>query len=196
MAYLNTVVACQTTWYCTVLLDSEEVSFKVDTGAEVTVISEDCWNSMGLSLMNPPTKKLHGPNDQLLNVIGELHVTPSYRGRQSAQSVSIVKYLQHNLLGLPAIQALQVLAQVQAVSTPIAEQYPTLFKGLSADRLNMFQAAQQQDDICSQLITFCKQGWPNRSQIKGDLSQYWPVRGELSLHDDLLLRVQRIVTSR
>ena len=41
-----------------------------------------------------------------------------------------VKQLQHKLLGLPAIQALNILAQVQAVSTPIPEQYPSLFMGL------------------------------------------------------------------
>ena len=62
-----------------------------------------------------------------------------------------------------------------------------------ADRLQQFRVAQQQDSTCSQLITFCKQGWPNKSQITGDVLWYWPMRGELSLHDDLLLRGHRIV---
>ena len=66
----------------------------------------------------------------------------------------------------------------------------------SADRLKAFRDAQQKDSTCSQLITFCKQGWPSKSQITGDLSQYWRVRGELSLHDDLLLRGQRILVLR
>ena len=57
----------------------------------------------------------------------------------------------------------------------------------STDRLKAFRDAQQKDSTCSQLITFCKQGWPSKSQITGDLSQYWRVRGELSLHDVLLL---------
>ena len=46
------------------------------------------------------------------------------------QPIFVVKRLQHNLLGLPAIQALHVLAQVDGISTPIPEQYSTLFKGL------------------------------------------------------------------
>ena len=41
-----------------------------------------------------------------------------------------MKHLKHSLLDLPAIQALNILAQVQAVSTPIPEQYPALFTGL------------------------------------------------------------------
>ena len=131
MAYLNTVGSSNTTtWNCTVLLNDHEVPFKVDTGAEVTVISEDSWKSLGLSEMKPPTKKLHGPDRQPLKVRGEIHATLSYRGCQCIQPVFIVKHLQHNLLGLPAIQALQILTQVHAVSTPIPEQYPGLFKGL------------------------------------------------------------------
>ena len=131
MAYLNTVGSSQTpSWNCTALLNNQEVPFKVDTGAEVTVISEDSWKSLGLSEAKPPTKKLHGPDRQPLKVRGELHATLSYRGRQCIQPVFVVKHLQHNLLGLPAIQALQVLSQVQAVRTPIADQYPGLFTGL------------------------------------------------------------------
>ena len=96
----------------------------------MTVISEDSWKSLGLSEMKPPTKKLHGLDRQPLKVRGEIHTTSSYRGRQCIQPVFIMKHLQHNLLGLPAIQALQVLAQVHAVSTPIMEQYLGLFTGL------------------------------------------------------------------
>ena len=38
------------------------VSFKVDTGAKVTVISEDVSKALGLDALQPPTKKLHGPD--------------------------------------------------------------------------------------------------------------------------------------
>ena len=46
--------------------------------------------------------------------------------------------------------------------------------------------AQQEDDTCCELITFCKQGWPDRRQliIKGALSPYWQVRGDLILHEN------------
>ena len=43
MANLNTVLDSEkdTTWSCTVLLNDQEVKFKLDTGADVTVISDD-----------------------------------------------------------------------------------------------------------------------------------------------------------
>ena len=104
VAYLNPVSAGQTTmWNCTVQLNDHEVPFKVDTGAEVTVISEDQWKSLQISEVKPPSKTLHGPDNKPLDVRGELHVTLSYRGRKCSQPVLIVKHLQHNLLGLPAI---------------------------------------------------------------------------------------------
>ena len=46
VSYLNPVSAGQTTmWNCTVQLNDHEVPFKVDTRAEVSIISEDQWKS-------------------------------------------------------------------------------------------------------------------------------------------------------
>ncbi len=54
-AYLNTIGADQTTmWNCTIRVDGHEVPFMVDTGAEVTVISEKLWTSLHLSQLKPP----------------------------------------------------------------------------------------------------------------------------------------------
>ena len=80
--------------------------------------------------MKPPTKKLHKPERHPLKVRGELHAMLSHRGRRCTQPVFMVKHFQHNQLGLPTIQALQVHFQVQAVSMPIAPQYLGLFTGL------------------------------------------------------------------
>ena len=82
-------------------------------------------------------------------------------------------------------------AQTEAFVHALASYLPA-----SADHLQQFQVVQQQDSTCSQLITFCKQGWPNKIQITGDALWYWPVRGELSLNADLLLRSHRIVIPR
>ncbi len=45
----------------------------------------------------------------------------------------------------------------------------------SKDRLEVYRKAQEADSVCSQLMHFCKQGWPSKHQIKGDLSRYWAV---------------------
>ena len=94
MAFLNVIGTDQaTTWNCTVLVNGHEVPFKVDTGAEITVISEDLWTSLGMSELKTPTKKLHGPDSKPLKVRGELHATLQYRGRQCTQPIFVVKHL-------------------------------------------------------------------------------------------------------
>ena len=52
--------------------------------------------------------------------------------------------------------------------------------------------AQAQDEILSQVILYCKEGWPEKN-LKGPVKKFWMTRNELSLHDDLLLRGSRIV---
>ena len=44
--------------------------------------------------------------------------------------VYVLQNLQQNLLGLPAIQSLQLLTRVDTVSTSIPDQFPRVFRGL------------------------------------------------------------------
>ena len=61
--------------------------------------------------------------------------------------------------------------------------------------LQKYRKAQENDPICSQVLQYCKTGWPTR-QEKGDLTAYWRVRGELSMCDSLLLNGTRIVVPK
>ena len=65
----------------------------------------------------------------------------------------------------------------------------------SQQRLLGYQNAQAADSICSRIITYCKSGWP-RSCNDSDLKPYWNVRGNLTLHDELLLHGGRIVVPK
>ena len=63
-------------------------------------------------------------------------------------------------------------------------------------RCGKARTSEQEDSTSRQLITFCQQGWPDRPHLKGDLSPYWHVRGDLALHDNLLLYGSRIVVPK
>ena len=65
----------------------------------------------------------------------------------------------------------------------------------SADCLHKYRTAQHNDPTCAELIVLCKSGWPRKDQLSGSILPYWPVRGELTLHNDLL-RGRRIVVPR
>ena len=49
------------------------------------------------------------------------------------------------------------------------------------------------DDICQLLIQYCRNGWPDKSTIKGPLKLYWPVAAELTVQNGLLMRGCRTV---
>jgi len=64
------------------------------------------------------------------------------------------------------------------------------------DRLKQYSQAQSGDQICTQLMLYCQQGWPERHQIRGELLHYWSIRSELTICDGLLLYGSRIVVPK
>ena len=65
-----------------------------------------------------------------------------------------------------------------------------------ADRLESYRQAQKADATCSKLLQFCKDGWPSKHQVKGDLALYWKVREKISVGSDLLLYGTRIIVPK
>lgn len=63
----------------------------------------------------------------------------------------------------------------------------------SRERLETFKQCQAEDTVCSKLITYLSTGWPNKHSLPDSLKPYWAARGNLSLHNDLLLYGSRIV---
>ena len=116
----------------TIHVEGKDVCFKLDTGAEVTVIGEKLMNSLDAKKLQSATKRLCGPDQTPLDVLGETNVTLAYKNKSCSHPVFVLKNLQQNLLGLPAcaIQSLNLLTPVDTVNTSIPEQYPSLFHGL------------------------------------------------------------------
>ena len=119
-------------WNVKVLVEKDPVTFKVDTGAEVTAMSDATFNSIQNSVLHlkKSTQTLRGPNCSPLNVVGETTLNLTYKGKSSAQRVFVIHNLQTNLLGLPAIKALEIIRGINAITQSIPDQYPTLFSGL------------------------------------------------------------------
>ena len=108
-AYLDTLSANGTSWEIQLLLEGTEITCKLDTGAEVTVISEQTYAAIKKPRLFPPSKSLYGPSRQPLEVIGQFTGTFSHKGKSILHPVFVVKKLKTNLLGLPAISSLPEL---------------------------------------------------------------------------------------
>ena len=59
-----------TSWTVTLQLNGQQTDFLIDTGAEVTVISEHTHNTIGSPPLSPPPRSLKGPSNHILPVTG------------------------------------------------------------------------------------------------------------------------------
>ena len=109
------------------------MTFKLDTGAEVTAITESTSTKLGNAKLNPVTKSLCGPDRKPLEVTGRVKATLYSNSHKCDHEVYVIKELKNNLLGLPAIKELQLLKRIDHMSlnhSSIINKYPKLFSGL------------------------------------------------------------------
>ena len=63
-------------------------------------------------------------------------------------------------------------------------------------KLEEIKSSQQNDPICKQLTRFCLNRWPSSSKLSVEVKRYMPVASELSVHESLLIRNNRIMIPR
>ena len=73
-----------------------------------------------------------GPSKQALKVKGVFEGNLTYQERRARQSVYVVKGLSSNLLGLPAMTALNLISRVETIDIKkvYEEEFSDLFKGI------------------------------------------------------------------
>ena len=118
-------------WNVQLLVDNIEVSFKLDTGAKVTAITEQSYQSIGSPCLQKLQKQLRGPNKHPLDVIGTFTTTVSNPALET--DIYVVRNLAHNPLGLPVITDLHLIVLVDAIQSDRAtlqQKFPSFFTGL------------------------------------------------------------------
>ena len=134
MAFLGTVITVQKlAWTANIHVGEKDLSFKLDTGAEVTVLSETAYRSLEKVKMQKPMTVLYGPVQQSLRVLGKFTAELSRKAISATQTIFVVRGLKNNLLGLPAITSLKLLQLVEKMYTGRSDplmQFPKVFSGL------------------------------------------------------------------
>ena len=98
-------------------LNERCVEFKIDTGADVTVIPISYFDQIRDGALQPPYKSLSGPNSQPLDVRGKFIATLGKDGKEIQEEIYVIRGLKQPLLGCPAIEALDLIAVVEPVYT-------------------------------------------------------------------------------
>ena len=120
-----------TSWTAPIQINNQETVFKLDTGAEATAITAKTFKTLKNIKLQKSAKVLCGPNNQPLNVLGQAVVHLTSEGRSCKQPIYVIGDLKNDLLGLPAITALQLLTKVDSVQPGNVQQsFPKLFQGL------------------------------------------------------------------
>ena len=88
------------------------IQFKLDTGAEVTVISETAFANIKNTQLQRASRILLGPARQKLEVLGQFDGHFLCKGETCQQVAFVMKGLKTNLLGLPTIVALKLLGMI------------------------------------------------------------------------------------
>ena len=68
--------------------------------------------------------------------------------------------------------------QISAISTHL----PT-----SPESLEQYRQGQKEDPLLQQVSLYCREGWPNRDSLHGDIKHYWQVRHDITTCDNILM---------
>ena len=132
-SHLDCITSNQTTtWKATIKVGAHPTLFKLDTGAEVSAVSEEVFWTLRKTLQKP-SRLLYGPSLQCLNVIGQFKETLCFKERSSLQTIYVVGGLGTNLLGLPASISLNLASRVDTTTVAdykllVKQSFPQAFK--------------------------------------------------------------------
>jgi len=118
-------------WVTSVNLNKRAITFKIDTGADVTVISDADYNKETDGPLSTCNKQLSGQSREALDVCGQFTGQLQRNSVSTTQEIYVIRGLHTPLLGKPAIEALQLLTFLNGIKlNDIIKKFPTLFTGL------------------------------------------------------------------
>lgn len=132
--FLGEVSSGEKPWMAEIGLKGSKMTFKIDTGTDVTAIPEQVYISVmqGDKEIKGALKQLYGPGGAKLNVLGSVTETLTYKERSITEKIYIVKNLDvGRLLSRPASVRLKLVARVDMIDQEtVRTTYPKLCDGL------------------------------------------------------------------
>ncbi len=136
IAFLGTVSTEKSaaSWLIKPKVNDSDVLFRVDTGADVTVVSEELFKEESFGKLQKTSKILLGPGQDSLQVKGMCTVKISTKSKTTTQYIYVISGLKMALPGRPAIHALGIISRIDTVNLDglesVKRQFPDLFQGL------------------------------------------------------------------
>jgi hypothetical protein len=122
--FIDTVVAPagqSQSWFADVAVDNATVHFRLDTGADATVIPTDVYRALFNAPLRPIDTMLLGPSRMPLNALGSFSATLGWKNATTKQIIYVVSGLHQPLLGRDAINELGLATCLAAVNTSVVD---------------------------------------------------------------------------
>ena len=97
-------------WTAKPFLNNQTIDFKLGTGSEVTAVSHEVFARLKNVTLQKATRVLLGPAQQKQDVLGQFEGHFKHKEEACQQTVFVIKGLKTNLLGLPTIIVLKMVA--------------------------------------------------------------------------------------
>lgn len=130
--YLGELEKADAPWTANIAVSKTSVEFKIDTGADVTVLPESLYRNSKWPTVIPTKINVRTASGSPLHVVGSFEAQLEYQTNRSTQNVYVVRGLQRPLLGRPAIKALNTLRRLYEIESvvDVCREFPKFFKGL------------------------------------------------------------------
>lgn len=149
----------------------KNINFKLDSGADVTCISDVDYDKLTPKpILNATEKKLIGENGHSLLTKGHFTANLRVNERSCLETVYVVSNLSTPLLGKPGIEKLGVLKRVNSLSDKVHEKYPELFSGLGLMRGTEYTITLKPDAKPYALNTARRIPFPLMESVEGELN--------------------------
>lgn len=126
IAFLGTVSSDGEPWLINLKVNEHTAVFKIDTGVDITVLSEDVFQKRQFTELERAKKVLQGPGLMPITVKGKFTATIGTDRKKSTESttqeVYVVPGLKFSLPGCPAIQALGLVSRVDTVALDLSRE--------------------------------------------------------------------------
>ena len=132
---LDTVSAASANqWITDINVNNTIISFKIDSGADITVISHTAYKKAKPKEISKPTRKtLMGPCKHKLNCVGTFCAQLCHKNNKTTKEIFVVKGLERSLLRRMAAQRLNLINRVNIINsnemnTNVKVKIPTPFQ--------------------------------------------------------------------
>ena len=131
-------------WYVDVAVNGQVVHFKIDTGADATVIPASLFNDNMKANLQGVDRCLYGPNISKLDVAGKFKADLRYKDRSTQMDVYVIRQVRAPLLGRDAAILLNLVQRIDAITACNVSAQPTALQGPRLHGATVHHSTQRQ----------------------------------------------------